>query len=81
MHIQSPAEKRQAKLNELVESEGFDTLEELLAAVITDSVSPGICMTEGCSYTTEVEPDQREGWCEVCDKGTVVSALVLAEII
>jgi hypothetical protein len=81
MHTQSPAEKRRIKLAQLVESEGYDTLEDLLQAVITDSVSPGICMTEGCSYTTEVEPDQREGWCEVCDKGTVASALVLAEII
>ena len=81
MHIQSPAEKRRIKLDLLVESEGYDTLEDLLQAVITDTVSPGICMTEGCSYTTEVEPDQREGWCEVCDKGTVASALVLAEII
>jgi hypothetical protein len=81
MHTKSPAEKRRTKLDLLVESEGYDTLEDLLQAVITDSVSPGICMTEGCSYTTEVEPDQCEGWCEVCNQGTVASALVLAEII
>ena len=81
MHTQSSAEKRRGKLDQLVETEGYDTLEDLLQAVISDSVSPGICMTEGCSYTTEVEPDQHKGWCECCDTGTVVSALVLAEII
>jgi len=28
MHIQSPAERRRIKLAQLVESEGYDTLEE-----------------------------------------------------
>jgi hypothetical protein len=69
------------KLAELVESEGYDTFEDLLQAVVADSISPGICMTEGCSYTTEVEPDQDNGRCEVCGTGTVKSALILAGII
>ena len=30
-------------------------------ASITDSVCRAICMTEGCDYTTEMEPDQTEG--------------------
>ena len=38
-------------------------------------------MTEGCDYTTEMEPDQEEGYCEACGGNTVVSALVLAGII
>jgi hypothetical protein len=54
----------QQKLAALLQSEGYDTLEELLEAVFSDSVSPGICMNSGCDYTTEVEPDQTEGWCE-----------------
>jgi hypothetical protein len=31
----------------MAECEGYDTLEDLLQAVIADGVSPGICMTEG----------------------------------
>jgi hypothetical protein len=66
------------KLDQLLEIEGYDTLEELLEAVFSDSVSPGICTNEGCDYTTEVEPDQDGGWCEVCGTGTVKSAPILA---
>jgi hypothetical protein len=43
------------KLEKLVESEGYETLEELLEASFSDSVSPGICMNEDCDYTVEVE--------------------------
>lgn len=71
----------QAKLNQLVEIEGYASLEELLEAAVFDSVSPGICQTIGCDYTTEVEPDQTEGWCEICGKGSVVSALILAGLV
>lgn len=54
-------------------------LSEMLDHAIIDSVVPGICYK--CGYTIEVEPDQRGGWCESCDTGTVVSCLVLADII
>jgi hypothetical protein len=70
-----------AKLDELVASEGYDCLEELLEAIILDSVSPGICVNPGCNYTTEVEPDQDRGYCEECRTQTVKSALILAGII
>jgi hypothetical protein len=70
-----------AKLMRLCDVEGFETVVDLLSATITDSVCPGICMTEGCDYTTETEPDQREGYCEACGGNTLVSALVLAGII
>lgn len=76
----TPAEKT-AKLRKLVESEGYPNLEELLQACIADSVSPGICIRPDCDYTTEIEPDQRRGYCEACGGQTVQSALVLAEII
>lgn len=69
------------KLKELVESEGFDTLEEMLEACIADSVSPAICTAPNCDYTAEMEPDQRAGYCEACGQNTVQSALVLAGII
>ena len=66
------AEKRQAKLDRLVEIEGYDSLDDLL---------PAICMSDGCDYTAEMEPDQDRGWCEVCGTNTVTSALVLAGFI
>lgn len=79
MHFSPPI--RQAKLQALVDAEGFASLEDLLEAVVADSVCPAICTTEGCSYTCEMEPDQDRGWCEACGKNTMQSALVLAEII
>ena len=81
MRIQIPADKRQLKLSQLVESEGYLELEELLRDATFDSACPGICLTDGCDYTTEVEPDQDRGWCECCCDNTVMSALVLADII
>jgi hypothetical protein len=69
------------KLDALCTIEGFDTIEALLSATVIDSVSPAICMTDGCSYTCEMEPDQDRGWCEVCGTNTVKSALVLAGVI
>ena len=73
--------ERQAKLATLAESEGYADPDALIEAAVHDSVSPGICSRPGCSYTTEVEPDQRRGWCEACGTGTVQSALVLAALI
>jgi hypothetical protein len=70
-----------SKLMKLCDDFGFETITELLGAAITDSVCPAICMTEGCDYTTEMEPDQRKGYCEQCGGNTVMSALALADII
>ena len=67
-----------AKLMKLCEMEGFRTLDQLLRHVASDSVCSAICMTEGCNHTTEMEPDQDRGYCEVCGGNTVTSALVLA---
>ena len=69
------------KLQKLLEIEGYANITELLAASITDSVSPGICTNEGCNYTTQVEGDQDRGYCEACGTGTVKSGLVLAGVI
>ena len=71
----------QAKLAKLVEIEGYETVEALLQAVIGDSVSPAICMNDGCDYTCEMEPDQRRGWCDECHANTMKAAPVLAGII
>ena len=70
-----------AKLMVLCDLEGFNSLDDLLQAAATDSVCLAICMTEGCNYTAEMEPDQDRGYCESCGGNTVVSALVLAGII
>ena len=70
-----------AKLMKLCDLEGYKRLHDLLRASTTDSLCPAICMTEGCDYTTEMEPDQDRGWCEECQAGTMVSALVLSGII
>lgn len=74
-------EVRRAKLAKLVELEGFDSVDAFLEAAAVDSVSPAICLKDGCHYTAEMEPDQDRGFCEVCDTNTVASALVLAGLI
>ena len=77
-------EMRCAKLAKLREIEGFEDENDLFAAAIGDSVCPAICCNPGnpdCDYATEMEPDQNRGWCEECQRGTMVSALVLGGII
>ena len=66
-----------SKIKELAEIEGFDSVDEMIGAVGLDSVMPGICKIPDCDYVTDVEPDSRSGWCENCEKQTVVSALEL----
>lgn len=70
----------QQLLEELLDAEGMDE-EEMLENALFDGVSPGICKTPGCGYTTQVEPDSDSGWCEFCQDTTVVSGAVLAGII
>lgn len=70
-----------SKLQELASIEGFDDPIEMLEEAVMDSVCPGICMNAGCDYTTEVEPDQSRGWCEICETPTVKSAMMLGGII
>jgi hypothetical protein len=72
---------RQAKLAQLIEIEGYDSVEALLEAVLSDSVSPAICMNEGCDYTCEMEPDQDRGWCDECRTNTMKAAPMLAGLI
>jgi hypothetical protein len=75
------SETKQTKLQRLVEFEGYDDEQKFLEAIMMDSVCPGICCNPGCDYTTEVEPDQDAGWCELCGTGSVKSALILAGLI
>ena len=69
------------KLLTLAEDFGFESVEEMLEAYITDSVAPGICKNDWCDYSCECEPDCTEGWCEICETNSVVSCFVLEGII
>jgi hypothetical protein len=72
---------RKAKLAKLLEIEGYDSVETLMEAVFSDSVSPAICMNEDCDFTCEMEPDQDAGHCEECCTNSMVAAPVLAGLI
>ena len=69
------------KLTQLAELEGYTDEMDMLQEASCDSVVPSICVNQGCDYTTGMEPDQDEGWCEECETNTVKSCLVLAGII
>jgi hypothetical protein len=75
------AAQRYAKLAKLKDIEGYDTIEQLAEAILSDSVSPAICMNEGCDYTAEMEPDQDAGFCEECRTNSMHAALILAGLI
>ena len=70
-----------AKLSELIEAKGAESIEVLVAAMLSDSVSPAICTNEGCNLTCEMEPDQDAGYCEECHTNTLKAAPVLAGLI
>ena len=69
------------KLEEIVESEGYLNVDDLLAESTYNSVVPGICTNPLCNYITDVEPDQEKGWCHDCVANTIVSCLVLAGLL
>lgn len=71
-----------SKLNTLAQNWGLDLdSDATYRDLIFDGVNPGICMNDNCDYSTEVEPDQDAGYCEVCGTNTVTSASLLLGII
>jgi hypothetical protein len=60
--------------------DGSDDAMAMLRDAVYDSVCPGICVKCEAVYE-EVEPDTTTYWCEACNENSVVSCLVLAEII
>ena len=75
---------RRAKLAKLIEIQGFADEAALFDAAVSDSVCPAICCNSdrpNCDYSDEMEPDQDAGWCEECQRPTLVSALVLGGLI
>ena len=69
------------KINQLIEAEGYSSVESYLQEAMSDGACAGICTNENCDYTTEVEPDQDSGYCENCKTQTVKSGLVLLGMI
>ena len=69
-----------SKLDQLASAWGL-SVPQLIDLCALDDVAPGICMNPGCTYSTEVEPDQSAGWCEDCETRSVRSALILAGVI
>tara|TARA_R100000008_G_scaffold39486_1_gene22595 strand:- start:59 stop:271 length:213 start_codon:yes stop_codon:yes gene_type:complete len=65
-----------SKFNDLLEAEGISE-SEFLESFAFDSIVPGICMSKGCNYTANYEPDQDRGWCEECEEASVKSGLVI----
>jgi hypothetical protein len=79
-----PLTFEQQKLAALYQIEGYDDFVALAEAVLSDSISPAICVNPdnpSCNFTCEMEPDQDAGWCEECAKQTMKSALVLGGLI
>ncbi len=72
---------RIVKLRQLMKLEGYANMEQLMEAATFDVVTPAICIQPECVYTGDMEPDQDGGFCEACGHQTVVSALVLAQVI
>lgn len=69
------------KIDKLVDIEGFIDDMEMFESATFESIAPGICMNDKCDYTTYVEPDQSEGFCEICSSNTVKSCLILGGLI
>jgi histidinol-phosphate/aromatic aminotransferase/cobyric acid decarboxylase-like protein len=76
--------QRAAKLRKLCDIEGFQDETALFAAAVSDTTCPAICCNPDnpdCNYTAEMEPDQDQGWCDACERRTLVSGLVLGGLI
>jgi hypothetical protein len=73
--------ERQAKLQRLAKLLGFQTVDEMFDAAVSDTACPGICVNPWCEYVATVAPDEREGYCPNDGTNTVPSALVLAGLL
>ena len=60
---------------------GYSSPEDCAADYMFEGVNPAICMNKGCDYSTEMEPDQDQGWCESCGTNTLKSISVLLGVI
>jgi len=79
-------EKKMSKSDQLMSDWGVNTndpaaVDTFLMDCVFDSLNPGICQNDGCDYSTDVEPDQGSGYCEICGTKTVTSISLLMGII
>lgn len=70
-------ERAKELLEILADAEGFDDPYDLVEANITDSIVPCICSNDDCGYTSSLEPDSREGYCEDCESHSLISCIEL----
>jgi hypothetical protein len=54
---------RQSELAQLIEMKGYGSAEELLEAVLSNAVSPVICMNEACNSTCEKDRERSRRFC------------------
>jgi len=69
-----------SKINQLINSWGM-SLDDILMEGTFSGTCAAICVNPECDYTTDMEPDQDAGWCEICHTNTVQSALILMGMI
>lgn len=70
-------ERARELLDSLADDEGFDNPFDLCEAFIIDSIVPCICSNKDCGYTTELEGDSRNGYCEECESHSIISCTEL----
>lgn len=71
------SERAKELLEALADVEGYDDPFDLCEANIIDSIIPCICSNGDCGYTSELEPDSREGYCPECESHSLISCTEL----
>lgn len=61
------------KMQILLDTEGYDDIEDFMQETMHESIVPAICMNKDCDYVSYYEPDQTEGWCEECHTQSCMS--------
>lgn len=69
-----------AKIRMIAERKNIPII-HLLSESITDVVVPGICVNDKCNNIIDVEPDQKQGFCENCKTNTIKSVLIIADLL
>ena len=67
-------------LNAKFEEEFDMDIEDILEEAVFDGDNPGICVK--CNEIIDnIEPDQREGYCDSCNSNTVKSVMIINGIL
>ena len=74
-------QQRATKLQKLAELLGFETVDEMFDAAVTDTACPGICVNPWCDYTPTVAPDDESGYCPNAARTPCKAVSVLAGLI